>query len=163
MGEEKTWQKYTKVLRGKWALLLLALLGVLLLLLSSGQGAGSAGQGTAGGVGTAAEAEAYRTALREELTTLCSRVQGAGQVSLVITLSGGEEAVYAVDHNGEGRTDHVLSGGEGLLLSYQNPTVVGVGVVCEGGQDAAVRRELTALLSATLGIGSNRIYITCGT
>lgn len=161
MGEEKAWQKYTKALRGKWGLLLLALAGVVLLLLSSGQGAGKAGQTEATGIGTAAEAEAYRAALSEELTALCSRVKGAGQVSLVITLSGGEEAVYAVDHSGEGRTDYVLSGGEGLLLSYKNPTVVGVGVVCEGGQDAAVCRELTALLSATLGIGSNRIYISC--
>lgn len=160
MADEKALSKYKKALRGKWPLLLLAAAGILLLLLGSGQTAATSSTGDA--QEAAARAEAYRTALSEELTALCSKVKGAGRVDLVLTLAGGEEAVYACDSSGEGRSDYVLSGGEGLLLYRKNPTVLGVGVVCEGGGDPAVCRELTALLSATLGIGSNRIYISCG-
>ncbi|MBO5051977.1 MAG: hypothetical protein J6D31_07250 [Clostridia bacterium] len=158
MGDERTLPKYIKALRGKWALLLLAAAGVLLLLLGGGQPAAQAAPDSSE---EAARTEAYRAALTEELCTLCSRVRGAGRVELVLTLSGGEETVYATDVGQDGRTDYVLSGGEGLLLYRKPPAVLGVGVVCDGGGDPAVCHELTALLSATLGIGSNRIYITC--
>lgn len=159
MADEKTLPKYIKALRGKWALLVLAAAGILLLLLGGGQTGGTEAKSQAD---EAARAEAYRTSLEEELTALCSEVAGAGRVHLLLTLDGGEEAVYAADSTGDGRTDYVLSGGEGLLLYRKNPTVLGVGVVCEGGRDPAVCRELTSLLSATLGIGSNRIYISYG-
>ena len=160
MTDETLFQKYVKTLRGKWVLLLLAVGGILLLLLGSSQ-SGNATR-VDSGQEVAARAEAYRSVLTEELTTLCSEVAGAGRVRLVLTLAGGEESVYAFDSSADGRTDYVLSGGEGLLLCRKNPTVLGVGVVCEGGGDPSVCRELTALLSATLGIGSNRIYISYG-
>ena len=159
MADEKSIPRYIKALRGKWGLLLLAAVGILLLLVGGGQPKASA---SAGETDAIARAEAYRATLTEELIALCEQVKGAGRVRLVLTLAGGEEAVYATDSTADGRTDYVLSGGEGLLLYRKNPTVLGVGVVCEGGNDPAVCRELTALLSATLGVGSNRIYISCG-
>ena len=144
-------------LKKKWLLPALAVAGILLLLLGGGQGSGQPAAQEDG-----VRTEEYRAALTEELEALCGRVRGAGKVHLVLTLAGGEEAVYAADRDADGRIDYVLSGGEGLLLYRKAPAVLGVGVVCEGGGDDAVCRELTALLSATLGIGSNRIYISCG-
>lgn len=160
MADENMWQRYVMALRGKWVLLLLAVGGILLLLIGGGQGDHAVQEDS--GQAAAARAEAYRAALTEELIDLCSEVAGAGRVRLVLTLAGGEESVFAADSTADGRMDYVLSGGEGLLLYRKNPTVLGVGVVCEGGRDPAVCRELTALLSATLGIGSNRIYISYG-
>ena len=158
MKDEGVLAKCRKLLCGKWAFVLLAAAGLLLLLLGSGQSATA--QQT--GQDIAARSEEYRLMLTEELTALCGRVRGVGSIKLVITLVGGEEAIYATDSSEEGRTDYVLSGGEGLLLYRKNPTVLGVGVVCAGGDDPTVRAELSALLSATLGIGCNRIHISCG-
>ncbi len=161
MADERGLQKYGKLLRGKGLLLLLAAAGILLLLLGSGARGGNT-DAAQSAQDEAAGTEAYRAALTQELVALCSRVEGAGEVHLLLTLSGGGEAVYAADSTADGRTDHVLSGGEGLLLYRKTPAVLGVGVVCKGGKDPSVCRELTALLSATLGIGSNRIYISYG-
>ena len=38
--------------------------------------------------------------------------------------------------------------------------IAGIGIVCSGGANDNVRRELISLLSATFHISSNRIYIT---
>ena len=40
--------------------------------------------------------------------------------------------------------------------------IEGVGVVCVGGNDPAIRRELTELISAACGIRSNKIFVTGG-
>ncbi|MBQ8173830.1 MAG: hypothetical protein IJ009_00335 [Clostridia bacterium] len=147
-----------KELFKKPLVLILAAAGVVLLLLGSGTTPSSSTEKTT----LTAETENYRRALESELITLCEKVTGAGKVSLLLTLDGSEEAVYAKDERQNGGSDYVVSSGEGLLLYHKHPTVLGVAVVCTGGGDPSVRAELTALLSAALGVGSNRIYITSG-
>lgn len=160
MADEKLFQKYIANLRGKWPLVLLCLLGVALLLFGGWQQSGGGGESTQ--TDGRAETEAYRRMLEEELTALCSRVDGVGSLSLMITLSGSEEAVYAADRDASGREDYVVQGGEGLLLSRRYPAVAGVAVVCRGGSDPTVVRELTSLICAALDIGASRVHISAG-
>lgn len=157
MAENKLLSKYLKGLKGKEMLLLLLAAGILLLFLGGNQGEVANTHDDAADV--AARTEAYRVAMEEELTVLCSRVEGVGALELLLTLEGSEQAVYATDTGQNGRVDYVINGGEGLLLYREYPRVRGVAVVCEGGNDPAVRAQLTALLSALLDIGSNRISI----
>jgi len=37
---------------------------------------------------------------------------------------------------------------------------LGVGIVCRGGGDPKIQRELLLLISAACGIGTNKIFIT---
>ena len=53
-------------------------------------------------------------------------------------------------------------GGDALLLGYAMPKIEGVAVVCRGGGDVSLQAELTALLSASLGIPFSRIAIAEG-
>ncbi len=145
-----------KELFKKPLVLILVAAGVLLLLFGGMESTPTAKNAT-----ISEETEAYRKSLEGELTALCEKVKGAGKVTLLLTLDGSEEAVYAKDER-NGATDYVVSAGEGLLLYRRHPAVLGVAVVCTGGDRADVRAELTALLSAALGVGSNRIYITAG-
>ena len=154
MADEKILGKYLKNMKGKWLLLLLAAVAVALLLLG-GQGSKETNATT-----TTEENEAYRHALEAQLADLCEKVAGVSDVSLMLTLEGGERAVYAQDSTQNGAQDYVTVSGEGLLLYREYPTVRGVAVVCRGGDNTAARAELTALLSALLDVGSNRIYIT---
>jgi stage III sporulation protein AG len=85
----------------------------------------------------------------------------------MVTLAGGFEYVYATDRKtaagGESISYVTVGSGSGESLVYiteKPPAIVGVGVVCTGGTDPTVRQEITALLSAALGIGSNKIYVT---
>jgi stage III sporulation protein AG len=112
-------------------------------------------------------AEAYRAELESRAKTLCAQVAGVGEVDVLITLSGGFEYVYAADTRsaaGGMTTSYVTVGsgsGESLVyITEKPPAIVGIGVVCGGGMDPTVRQEVTALLSAAFGIGSNKIYVT---
>ena len=111
--------------------------------------------------------EEYRAELESRMEAICSRVAGVGQVEVVVTLDGGFSYVYATDKkttSGGETVSYVTVGsgsGESLVyLTEKPPAIVGIGVVCTGGMDATVRREVTALLSAAFGVGSNKIYVT---
>ncbi len=134
-----------KNMKGKWTLLLLLLGGLLLLLLGSTQEEGAP---------KAADSEAYRATLTEEVRALCSEVEGVGSVRVLLTLEAGESSVYAERDGG-----YITSGGKGLLLETRPPRIAGVAVVCTGGGDPAVRESITNLLSAALGIGRHRITV----
>ena len=145
MEMAKTLMKSLQNMKGKWTLLFLLLGGLFLLLLGTQE---------AEKVQTF-DSEAYRAALTAEVGALCREVSGVGEVSVLLTLEAGESLVYAEDGDG-----YVTVGGEGLLVERRPPRVLGVAVVCTGGDDPAVRERLTALLSAALGVGTNRVEIT---
>lgn len=105
-------------------------------------------------------AEDYRAKLTQEIELLCRGVRGVGRVTALVSLSGGYEYVYARD--GEGDCVSVGSGSkkEAVVENILPPKIAGVGIVCDGGENAAVREALVSLLTAALGIGANKIYIT---
>ncbi len=106
------------------------------------------------------EAEAYRAKLTEEIGLLCRQVKGVGKATVLVSLSGGYEYVYARDEDGDCVSVGSGSKKEAVVENILPPRISGIGIVCDGGDSAAVREELTALLSAALGIGANKIYIT---
>ena len=143
--------------KGKLLLILLALLGTALLLFGGMQGKTDGGEED-----YVANTEKYRASMEKDLTELCRRIGGVGEIAVYITLECGEEYVFAADENSAGGVDYVVKSGEGLLLYRKTPTVSGVAVVCDGGSDPAVKNALAELLHATLGIPYSRISI-CGT
>lgn len=111
--------------------------------------------------------EEYRAELESRMEAICARVSGVGEVEVVVTLEGGFSYVYATDKKttsgGESLTYVTIGSGDGeslVYLSEKAPAIVGIGVVCTGGMDPTVRREVTSLLSAAFGVGSNKIYVT---
>ncbi len=111
--------------------------------------------------------EDYRLSLERRMADICAEVAGVGQVSVVVTLEGGYEYVYAYDKKttvgGESTSYITVGSGSNESLVYiteRAPAITGIGVVCTGGLDATVRREVTSLLSAAFGVGSNKIYVT---
>ena len=117
------------------------------------------------------ELQAYKQELSRDIAGLCAGVQGVGKVQVMVTLSGGSEYVYARDLQSKTGTDSytweetnvIVGSGSAqspLLLMKKQPSIAGVGIVCEGGADPTVQNELTALVSAAFGIGANKIYVS---
>lgn len=113
------------------------------------------------------DAEAYAREVEERIAVLCSNIKGVGDVRVAVTLSGGYNAVYAQNSQSSAsghKNEFVLTGSGSseapLLVGYSVPQISGVGVVCKGGGDPSVRQELISLISATLGVSSNKIYVT---
>ena len=105
----------------------------------------------------------YQDYLEERIKTLCESVSGVKNVTGVVTLSGSFESVYATEWP-DGNEEYVILGSGSsaapIYLSRSAPEIAGIGIVCSGGANDNVRRELISLLSATFHISSNRIYIT---
>ena len=138
-------------IQGNRLLFLLGALGILLLLFS--------GESKTEEIRPPTEqAEAYRVSLEERLTALCTEIEGVGTASVFLTLSSTEIAVYEKNLSGENETV-ASSGGEGLLIAYRMPEIQGVTVVCDGGSDPTVQKELFGALKHLLGIGGDQIHI----
>lgn len=140
-----------------------AALGILLLL----WGSFGFGQKEEKAVSSAQEIEAYSAYLEEQAVRLCESVCGVSKVTVALTLSGSFEQVYAADKSSTagGDTYEYVKLGNGssaqlCAVSVMAPKVTGIGVTCRGGKNETVRAELTSLLSAAFGVGTNKIYIT---
>ena len=114
--------------------------------------------------------EAYRMELEARITELCRRVDGVGDVTVVVMLDGGFVVEYATDKKitagGESTSYVTVGSGSDKALVYiteRPPPIMGIGVVCTGGSSPEVRREVVNLLSAAFGVGSNKIYVTAQT
>ncbi len=82
--------------------------------------------------------------LEYRLSELCERIDGVDKAYVMVSFSNSEDTKsYFRDSNG--------------LTEYKN--VNGVGVVCTGGDRGTVKREVSEMISAVLGIPVNRIKV----
>ena len=147
------------------------LLGVLLIFFGNGRRETSSATSTAPEVPPVAtethSVEEYRLAIETRVANICGEVAGAGGVSVVVTLEGGFEYVYAYDVRagvgGDSKNYITIGSGDDESLVYlteRAPAITGIGVVCTGGNDETVRREVTNLVAVAFGVSTNKIYVT---
>ena len=153
----------------KYVLIVIAA-GILLLAWPSGKR--SEEPSAAAGV-TGQEEDFSVEALEERLGEILSKVEGAGQVSVVLTVRSGMERVLATDRSMTQTADAqeqeeqtvVISTGSGeetVLITQKYPTFQGALVVCRGGDDPQVQLVLTRAVSALTGLGADRITVCKG-
>ena len=153
----------------KYVLIAIAV-GIVLLLWPSGEGGQGPPADTAGEQGMFDLEE-----LEKKLAQTLSQVEGAGKVTVTLTLKSGMEQVLASDRSTsvtergssvEEETVIINAGtGQGqsaVLLTQRYPTFQGALVVCEGGDDAGIRLLMTQAVSSLTGIGSDRITVCKG-
>ncbi len=154
----------TKAYRLVW---LVILAGLVLLAIPSGKEEEAQAEET-----PAAATQFDLAAMEDRLAQALSRIDGAGEVTVVLTLQDGPRQVLAqnVDRDGEeGREQTetvVLSRGSGSqeTVSVQElyPSYQGALLVCPGGDDPTVRLKLTEATSALTGLGADKISISKG-
>lgn len=160
----------------RWALLVVAV-GALLMALPTGSGR-SAGEGAAEVSAGTAEVSAGTAedfdleGFEQRLAEALSRVDGAGETRVVLTLDGGARSVLARDSqtesDGRGSSTVVTVGrgsGNQSVVPVQTltPSFRGALVVCPGGGDPLVQLRLSQAVAALTGLGSDRISICQGT
>ena len=149
-------EKFRALIRQyKWIVVLLAVGGVLLLLpQNKGSEDVSVPEVVAG-----KEEDFSVEHLEHKLSEILSRIEGAGNVSVMLTVKSGAERIYASDREMAERSEErelqeemVListEAGESAVLIGQNyPVFQGALLVCEGGDDPLVRLRLTEALTA---------------
>lgn len=153
--------QWKQLLRKHWITLPGLLIGVLLLLWSNlipQEKPASASEYTI---------QYYTEILEQRITALCTSINGIQEAAVLLTLESGSEYVYAQNTSSSGQDtgawDYVIiqqgDGEAAVMVTEIFPKVRGVAVVCTGGDSAAVQQTITELLSASLGISSNRIRV----
>ncbi len=117
----------------------------------------------------------YAVMIEDKLSFLISSIEGAGETVVMVTVDTGEENVYAKEVKTDEETNDdktsskyeyeyiVIKSGSssenGMLLKVIEPNIRGVAVVCDGGDNAAVRENIINTVSAVLDIKTNKISV----
>lgn len=168
-GNVGAWgKKLVAVLEKYKFVLLVAAVGAALLLLPSGTAKKEAAAAPVSG-------DLFQvSSMEDKLEQALSQVEGAGKVTVVLTLKDGPRQVLAQDgtateRDGETQREQTTvivgkgSGGEDTVtLQELSPSYQGALVVAAGGDDPQVRLKLTEAVSALTGLGTDKISICKG-
>lgn len=127
--------------------------------------------------------EEYTAMLESRLCEIVTQITGSKDVSVMITLESGVERVYAnqikqsadltEDETGEGslkkqndttEESYIMVEDENgnktaLLLTSLSPTVGGVVIVCDGGDDPALQETVRESVKTVLNISGGRVCV----
>lgn len=119
----------------------------------------------------------FKKETERELKEIISKIDGVGEVSLMLTLDGTTEYVYAedvdteTDENSDSKSDKYKNeviivdsdGGEkALVKKIIEPKVKGVVIVCSGGGNIEVKERVIKAVSSALNISTNNICVEKG-
>ena len=114
-------------------------------------------------------AKEYAQMLEGRVEDICSGVGGVSDVKVFVSLAGGYRTVYAYDSqaSSSGHKNQLVMSGSGsdkkaVVTAYEYPQISGVGIVCRGADNANVRAQIISLVSASLDIPTNKIYVANG-
>ena len=152
--------------KGKFALPVLGL-GVLLLLWPGGEGRTEVSS-------SEPTAEETAAAQQKEMERILSRIEGTGELHLMLTLESDGQRTLAENAEesaggsaeapeSQSRRETVIlsvSGGEEVVVTRrESPVYRGALVVCQGADRAEVKLAVTQAVAALTGLGADRITV----
>ena len=163
----KQWiNKFTEILKKYRYALIVLLIGLLLMALPSvSRGINTSEMDS--DISSASPAEN----LEQKLSQLLSKVEGAGDVEVILTIAAGEETIYQTndDHTDSGdstsskvNTVTVTDSNRdqtGLVKQVKNEIYKGAIIVCHGANVPSVRLALVDAVSRITGLGANCISV----
>lgn len=117
--------------------------------------------------------ERYEEMLEKRLKTIIEKMDGVGEVSVMVTLEGSALYTYAIDTtqdispDGDSKKESTVvlsttesSNKQAVISGYTLPKVKGASVVCSNTLSATQRSNVISVVSAALGISSAKICVT---
>lgn len=128
--------------------------------------------------------QSYTEQVEENLTELINNIHGVGSAKVLVTLERNTEYVYATEEkkvtqstqdqaanatiknqaNDSLETKYILVKGsdgsqQALAVTQVEPIVKGVVIVCEGGDQPAVQKNITDAVTTALNLSSARVCV----
>jgi stage III sporulation protein AG len=167
--------KFIKTVKGNKLIIGALVLGLMLLIIPWGNLTKSKDRGFSVNAGEST-GSVPEFSLRDEerrLETALSKIEGAGNVSVVLTLETGSERRLATDNDSSRDTDadgstQVREKSETVTVSNEAVTVIYVypryrgALVIASGSSSAVKLQITQAVSALTGLTTDRITVVKG-
>lgn len=170
--ETQAWRVWASRIWGRYKYFLLVILVGVLLLTSGMQPTSNTQEQAAEQADHEFDLQAFQQSVADSL----SQIDGAGRVTVLLSLETGEESVYAADVSKSSQTTDnnsnesyesttsILSDGSygeaPILIKSKYPTFRGAVILCEGADDDAVRLQIVHAVSALCGISSDCISVS---
>lgn len=144
---------------------LVLLIGIALMVLPSNK------EDSKGELEVPVQEEPTQDSINEQLADILSKVDGAGNVQVLLSVQAGEETLYQTDDTvtvtGDSSSTEIstiiLSNTDkaqtGLIRQVNPPIYLGAVVVCQGGGDPNVKLAITEAVSKVTGLGADRISV----
>ncbi len=105
--------------------------------------------------------------VEKQLSGLLSKIQGAGQVEVMLSYASGAETLYHSDRKDDTdstqTTAVIITGSDrsesALVSRVDPPRYLGAVVVCQGADSAAVRLAVVEAVSKFTGLGADQIAV----
>lgn len=120
--------------------------------------------------------ENYLFDLTNQIEEMVQKIDGVGNANVTITIKNGSEQVFARDETGnidsnddEKREEYqqktiIVDDKDGqksaLISKTLEPTINGVCVICDGGNDFEIQQKVIYAVKTALNIGTNKVYVT---
>lgn len=118
----------------------------------------------------------YINEMESNLTDMISSIKGVGNVKVMVTLENGTETEYATEKKIDNQTNSSQTtdktettyitikdqngAEEAIPITEYAPTVRGVVVVCDGGDQPVVQERVTDTVTTALNIPSSHVCVT---
>lgn len=122
-------------------------------------------------------AQEYASQIEDKLSSVLSNVEGAGKVSVIVTLKSGYEFVYATNKEEKTNTTSgatnstqtvtitekpIIVSNQPIILMEILPKVNGILVVAKGANNVKVKLNLLKAVQAVIDVSSENIEIIAG-
>lgn len=161
MSEKKGLLKRLKGVKNIEIIIALILAAIVLLVFF-----GSFGQNSAKENSSAYSFSEYVNGLQNKIESVIAKIDGAGEVDIVITFSGGIEQEYAYTTekivNGSTITEKntlVMVSGKPVLIKEKAPEIQGIVIVADGAGNTSVRLEIIRAVQALLQVPNGKIEV----
>ena len=104
----------------------------------------------------------YVEALEKKLSLALSKIDGAGKVSVVISVESGMQTVLATEkttENGVTREEPFTVGGKTVVIKETYPEITGVLIVAKGANNLSTKVAIINATAALLDIASDKIQV----
>ena len=113
--------------------------------------------------------EEYVNSLETKLANVLSDIEGAGKVSVAITVASGFAYEYAYEETSKdslstttSSSNLILVDDKPVVVSQTYPTIAGVLVVAEGGESLKVKLDILQSIQTLLDVANDKITILDG-
>ena len=133
------------------------------------QGTNEKAEGNSTSQITEGSTEEYVASLEDKLSNVLSNIEGAGKVSVAITVSSGFVYEYAYEETSKdslsstsSSSSLILVNDKPVIISQSYPEIAGVLVVAEGGGNIKVKLDILESIQTLLDVPNEGITILSG-